>query len=110
MNAEIKQKWIEALRSGEYRQGINYLRGNDNTYCCLGVLCDLYAKEHNIEWRDSAIFQAKELNVAGTTPHYLPNRVQEWAEVNGNNPNLLGNRNDEGKTFNEIADIIEKEL
>lgn len=41
MKAEIKRKWLEALRSGKYKQGQKRLRGLDNRYCCLGVLCDV---------------------------------------------------------------------
>lgn len=48
MNPEIKQKWIDALTSGEYEQGAGVLR-EGNKYCCLGVLCDLYIKETNPE-------------------------------------------------------------
>jgi hypothetical protein len=40
MDAELKAKWVKALRSGEYKQGTGYLHGSQtNTYCCLGVLC-----------------------------------------------------------------------
>lgn len=49
LKPEIKQKWLDALRSGEYEQGEGYLRYNDK-YCCLGVLTDLYLKETNKEW------------------------------------------------------------
>ena len=42
MNAEIKARWIEALRSGKYQQGIGYLRSKNDRFCCLGVLCDTY--------------------------------------------------------------------
>jgi hypothetical protein len=35
---EFTLKWLEALRSGEYKQGKGYLYNSvDNTYCCLGV-------------------------------------------------------------------------
>ena len=30
-------RWIKALRSGDFRQGQNWLRSN-GSYCCLGVL------------------------------------------------------------------------
>ena len=40
MNQEIKQKWVEALRSGKYKQTTYVLRREDS-YCCLGVLCDI---------------------------------------------------------------------
>ena len=39
MNIDVKRRWIEALRSGQYRQGAGYLRATDGTWCCLGVLC-----------------------------------------------------------------------
>jgi hypothetical protein len=34
--------WLEALESGEYRQGFSCLRYGDNKpyFCCLGVLCE----------------------------------------------------------------------
>lgn len=31
--------WLEALRSGNYKQGNGALRDVDATYCCLGVWC-----------------------------------------------------------------------
>lgn len=40
MDAELKAKWVAALRSGKYRQGHNALM-TDNGYCCLGLLCHL---------------------------------------------------------------------
>lgn len=38
MDAELKGKWVKALRSGKYKQGKGVLcdRGK---HCCLGVLC-----------------------------------------------------------------------
>lgn len=41
MKPEIKKIWIEALRSGKYQQGQGALKEGDS-FCCLGVLCDLY--------------------------------------------------------------------
>lgn len=41
MKADIKQQWLDALRSGEYEQGEGELcTDNDGRleYCCLGVL------------------------------------------------------------------------
>ena len=42
------QKWVDALRSGEYTQGQSCLRKTVegvSTFCCLGVACDIYAQE-----------------------------------------------------------------
>lgn len=40
MNEDIKRRWVEALRSGEYPQARDYLHSEDG-FCCLGVLCKL---------------------------------------------------------------------
>ena len=45
MNKELKEKWLTALRSGEYAQGNGALRkpgDAKDSFCCLGVLCDIY--------------------------------------------------------------------
>lgn len=38
MDAELKAKWVKALRSGEFKQARGFLQ-KDGGYCCLGVLC-----------------------------------------------------------------------
>jgi hypothetical protein len=55
MKKNIKRRWIHALISGKYLQGRNSLKTYDpksrrSRFCCLGVLCDLYAKEKNVAW------------------------------------------------------------
>ena len=48
MDKEIKEKWLEALRSGEYIQGEGQLareRFDKIEYCCLGVLCEVATRE-----------------------------------------------------------------
>ena len=42
---EQMTKWIEALRSGFYEQGIGDLKDRSGRYCCLGVLAEIN------EWR-----------------------------------------------------------
>lgn len=49
MKKRVLTKWLKALRSGKYKQGRGALcqidkKGNES-FCCLGVLCDLYNKE-----------------------------------------------------------------
>ncbi len=41
MDAELKAKWIAALESGKYKKGTSCLRSTGDTFCCLGVLCDI---------------------------------------------------------------------
>lgn len=38
-------KWINALRSGEYKQANGALQ-NEYGYCCLGVLCEIASPDH----------------------------------------------------------------
>ncbi len=48
MKITMKRKWMQALRSGKYTQGKGRLKrtkkDGTHTYCCLGVLRDLYPK------------------------------------------------------------------
>ena len=37
---EEQEKWLSALESGEYNQGVGALR-TEKGYCCLGVACDV---------------------------------------------------------------------
>lgn len=112
MNREIKKKWIAALRSGDYLQGRGVLRTRDSSYCCLGVLCDIYSKETGINfWEtidDGKFSFMKSRDI-------LPKVVSEWAEVDRNGSydvekNCLAYLNDKGKDFNYIANIIEEDL
>ncbi len=115
MNKEIKDRWLAALRSGEYKQTTLYLK-DDNGYCCLGVLCDLYLKDNNKEWDIEGLGTLYCEGVEGV----LPEQVIAYAGLNSRNPNLIhddfGNNviseyNDTHQlTFSEIADLIEEQL
>ena len=106
MNADIKRQWIAALRSGEYQQTRGRLRNNGG-YCCMGVLCDLHAKESGGLWTGSQE-DGWAYRFEGVV---LPSVVADWAGIAGLNPMVdgaaLGYRNDNGGTFDEIADLIE---
>lgn len=113
MNKRIKRLWVKALRSGRYNQGTGRLR-NDDKFCCLGVLCDLHAKQTGSTW------QINNLGIYeyGGADSVLPGTVASWSEINDDNPRLGRNSNslsaaefnDAGKDFNCIADRIEKYL
>jgi hypothetical protein len=45
LTKDIMDKWITALRSGQYKQGLSYLRTSGGNHCCLGVLCDVLPEE-----------------------------------------------------------------
>lgn len=123
MKPEIKEKWLIALRSGEYKQTRNTLRiassdakeSGDYSYCCLGVLCDLYIRETGLGKWDGGAF----VSSSGTREDaLLPTAVIAWAGMNsssgrfGHTPlkDCLANVNDHSNDFNEVIEIIEKEF
>ena len=125
MNPEVKQKWIGALRSGKYEQGSEKLRSVSG-YCCLGVLCDLYAQEHNTEWEfrgnEETNLQPQDYWNFDEESEFLPESVMNWAKL-FRNPILriedddmfevneeVSTLNDEGYSFSTIADLIEAQL
>lgn len=131
MNPQVKQMWLDALRSGEYQQTTGKLRrpsGNPiqaDGYCCLGVLCNLHAEEHHNSWdrNDASCY-----DYLGDHEH-LPRQVIEWAGLTSENPHVstrhvfpgdvepsyvkasIAEFNDDFDfTFSQIADLIEEQL
>jgi hypothetical protein len=49
MKRETLNHWIEALESGKYKKGSNFLRSSNDEYCCLGVLCEIEKVPTEIE-------------------------------------------------------------
>lgn len=102
------KKWVEALRSGKYKQGtINLCR--NNKYCCLGVLCEIAIENGlDISRVDNNGNIAFDGDFGGITK-----KVQEWIGIPSSlgiySGRALSSDNDQGKTFQEIADIIESE-
>ena len=120
MNEDIKKKWLEALRSGKYQQGTGFLQ-KEGRYCCLGVLCDLFAEDDDCdgEWVQAATGAMKFKPSGDPGRHdFLPVPVSEWADLEhgpydpiiGEGDDTLSQLNDHGKTFKEIADVIEEHL
>lgn len=50
MDAAKKAQWIAALRSGDFQQGHSSLQTSRQTFCCLGVACEIAAKENIVEF------------------------------------------------------------
>jgi hypothetical protein len=110
---ERVRAWIAALRSGEYPQGRSYLRVLDG-FCCLGVACNQF-NDHI--WRQSSAAGASWSYFGAITD--LPKPVMDayrlrrpdglYMRDDGSTASLAGD-NDAGKSFVEIADLIEREL
>jgi hypothetical protein len=133
MNPEVKVKWLQALRSGNYTQGTGALCSVQSTpvflgeddgedelelpdhyeidsmaYCCLGVISDVM----HAGWD----FDAAELNghdklynIFGAEDLLSPNESVEYG-ITSDVQDFLVNQNDSGATFQDIASWIEENL
>lgn len=122
MYTHIKERWIAALRSGDYPQGREELRSSEG-YCCLGVLCDLHAKDTGASWSMDDDYGCYEYN---GTSNYITDDVAVWAGLTASDcllrrPNgeydvivrhlpATTMNDDMGLGFREIADEIEQHL
>lgn len=109
MNAEQRahlREWIADLRSGEYDQATGALRERHG-YCCLGVACDRFTNEADADsgW-DGPIFVYGPYSAA-TMP---PDMVLDYFGITQAEADDLANANDNGATFAEIAERLERRL
>lgn len=119
MKADIKDKWLNALRSGDYKQCTGRLHKGEG-FCCLGVLTDLYAKEKGLEWHDSSMTAA--LDEGGAVyslqgeRNCLSTNIMEWAGLSSDYAHTsqvitdLIKMNDSGESFFTISNAIEVDL
>lgn len=121
---EFVTEWIEALESGEYRQGQGYL----NRYgemCCLGVACELLAIKGKLNKND---FANSDAVFYGEFDRVLPDDARPWLNLTAegdltwlrtrsctcgsescgspSTPTDLASLNDSGVTFAKIADVL----
>lgn len=119
----IKEKWVEALRSGNYKQDIGVLR-EDDRFCCLGVLGDI---SDEYEWRKEGdvsytLCRKDDHRYNGGTV-YLPGSslpgIFDYGEGEPTGYNtqqaydvqkILARLNDDRFSFDDIADVIEAAL
>lgn len=113
---DIRDKWLAALRSGNYKKGTLRLRDTSDRFCVLGVLCDVVDPDR---WA---------LPAPRTPPYpwysfglgidsFLPEDVVELVGLRSKNGHSLDRVNDfpclsamsdrKAMTFTQIADIIE---
>lgn len=103
---QLKNKWVKALRSGKYTQAKGVLKrrlpgNNKYAHCCLGVLGELCGVSSMV---DKPIILEKGNELRGITKvpqSFLENSILQ---------DTLAEMNDDGYSFTEIADYIEKEL
>lgn len=107
--------WVDALRSGGYKQGQKALHttiNKEDRFCCLGVACDLYLK--NVGKIDVRKTNAGTYLYDGESG-FLPDKVKHWLNLatptgllNDVPEDSLAKLNDNGANFQQIANIIEQ--
>jgi len=93
LTKKLKQKWIEALRSGNYTQGQGFLC-NDNKYCCLGVLAKIAGLSSESSY---LLINEKDVSYINGLPL---DKQHKLADMNDN----------QGKNFKDIANFIEENI
>jgi hypothetical protein len=107
MDQELKTRWMEALRSGDYKQGRQKLRigkGKNTRMCCLGVLADVINPDGwtpQNHWFVDGDDSRDELS--DSVLHRVGIRVGQQAE-------LISLNDEQMKSFDDIAHFIEREL
>ena len=107
---------VKALRSGAYQQGTGRLVNSEDEFCCLGVACNI--SKQAIPWgrnggswemagEDQVLPKAIQLEFGFV--HNTGGRVDyEPITIGGERYVDLMDANDEGVSFADIADYIEK--
>ena len=102
------EKWLIALRSGVYSQGREMLYNKEeDSYCCIGVaghICQISKRSMN----EKGIFAGEHFKLS-TLKKYI--KLGLPVELTANNnvdslTNALASMNDDGNTFEEIADWV----
>lgn len=114
MNAELKQKWLDALRSGRYSQGKEVLKKvsyvGHAQHCCLGVLCEVVPLVQEVRMANKAL--GFELSGSGEADNkYLTPSILAYVGLTDSQQKELAAMNDdEGLLFDEIAAWVEKNV
>lgn len=104
LDKELRDRWIEALKSGKYQQGkgkLRYRKEDSDQFCCLGVLCDVVDPEGWKGTEGTILYFHRGMGAALGIPIPLLERIgidaKKYADMNDHF----------GKSFEEIADYIE---
>lgn len=99
---EQVEQWVEALRSGRYKQKQGHLY-RDGGYCCLGVL----AKDV-LGYEDDSLAKVRN----GTNPAYkeICFLLGDYDNKTKYTTKLMVMNDIQGKSFIEIADFIEERM
>jgi hypothetical protein len=109
MDAQLKAKWAEALRSDKYQQanGALVVGEQHKEFCCLGVLCDIQGTQWTGE-EDRGELDG--IQVRDVKRSYLSDAALARFGLTEDQQIELAELNDNGSGFSRIADYIEANL
>lgn len=106
-----RAKWVKALRSGKYKQARGCLSAPETDgMCCLGVACEISGLGKWVRAYGDNSYLGQNLS--------LPTAVKDWLGLTDHigrfneTPSkitALSEKNDDGASFAQLADIIERE-
>ena len=103
INKELVEQWVEALRSGKYKQGRRTLRNRNDEFCCLGVLPDKvweYLGREAVDYKVHVSTVNSKIPISVVESFLLP--LKEIHLITLNDVYKL--------SFEQIADILEEEF
>ena len=109
----MKEKWIAALRSGEYKQCQGELKDSIGAHCCLGVLLETQGWKQTTFYKDKSIFSnyVSQKGVINREENELDEDTADSFGLNRQQQVKLMKLNDDtGWSFNLIARWIENHL
>jgi hypothetical protein len=117
LTPQFKLLWLSALLSGKYRQGRGGLKQvnvvDEETYCCLGVACDLTGEG---EWESPASYSrfagfkskySSQFGDLGRIPRGLAEKLGLTEAAQGK---LIDMNDSKNWSFKRIANWIDKNL
>lgn len=107
----LKERWVAALRSGEYKQTAGALH-DQHGYCCLGVLCEVADLSDPVTLTDANDYDPNMVpwrSLAMTDEFEEGRLLVHQAGLTDDEASALATLNDQGVSFDEIADEIESE-
>lgn len=98
-------KWVDALRSGKYKQTTETLQ-DANGFCCLGVACEIFIPESRLQhYSQTGYLIGRVPGHQMHCPRWLRVLMDDFHEISGIGLSELND--DYYFSFNEIADVIQ---
>lgn len=112
MNPQLKQSWIAALRGGNYLQGRGCLRERSilgtARFCAMGVLLDLVLATPT-HWGRLTRATSR-IGLLDEAVGYLPAEICAQIGISSMQQALIAGLNDQGRSFEQIAEVIERDF